>query len=361
MTDSFCALMVKGISITPDGVLSPCCRFGGTVEGSAATLKDDFHSPSLTSLREKMLAGERLPQCRKCYDEEDAGSRSLRQKSNDKLGTSPEVVLAHIDLAISNTCNLKCRFCSPIFSSSIATDLKRLGRHDGATIFKSGFDPNSVDLSALRVLEILGGEPLLEQETLCATLQAILDAHSDPQSVEIGITTNLTFRATPKLLDLLNRFKKTSIWFSIDAVGPLNDFIRRGSSFFRVVENLDHFVLRLPNASFFVNTAVNVYNVHLLPDLVQFVREHNPRLKHRLHFVHDPSWMAAWVLPDFERHALADAYETSGETILHPVAKQLRVRTGDFDTFLANTENDDVLASANPKLHAIMEEYRNRT
>jgi len=82
------------------------------------------------------MAGERISACEHCYRMEDAGSISMRQLANRGstemfVGQAREMVddraaeagpPSSLHLWLGNLCNMKCRMCSPIYSSQIAAD-----------------------------------------------------------------------------------------------------------------------------------------------------------------------------------------------------------------------------------------------
>lgn len=306
-----------------------------------------MEAPSWRALREAALSGERITGCEKCYDEEEADIRSLRQKSIALHGTDTTVEIAQLDVNFSNHCNLKCRFCSAASSSSIAAEDRQHRGFRGKALLTSGFDPNATNLSALRQLEFLGGEPLLQQDAMIATLNRVLATHPDPASIEVSYTTNATFRPGEDLAQRLAAFPKRAVWFSIDAWGGLNDYIRGGSRFEDVVETLDWYFERFgrEKGRWFVITAINAYNIHHLGSLAAYVAQRWPFVKHRHHFVYHPHWITAWSLPQVYRETLADEYEANNPCDIN-VADRLRLGAGgDFQSLITHTHELDRIRS----------------
>jgi glutamate-1-semialdehyde 2,1-aminomutase len=146
---TFCVLPFCQSMIMNDGKARLCCRstLDMTSEGRSlslhwATLADIWNSDHLRSVRSRMLEGKEVEDCRQCYTTEAEGGTSLRQMMNtsplfnvagednilekaktivyDQDGKAPPPSSLH--LWLGNLCNLKCRMCSPIFSSRIALD-----------------------------------------------------------------------------------------------------------------------------------------------------------------------------------------------------------------------------------------------
>ena len=88
MTDTWCSLAWNHHFIGPGGNCKPCCRFKGQCVPKDNNLNVDsldslFHNKFMSDLRYKMLKGEKIEGCSKCYEEEDTGKRlSIRQNYN---------------------------------------------------------------------------------------------------------------------------------------------------------------------------------------------------------------------------------------------------------------------------------------
>ncbi len=149
---TFCILPFCQAMITNDGKVKLCSLNHGTnlvSEGRIlslhqSSLEDIWNSEYFRQLRRQMLAGEKIASCAKCYTLEAEGSTSIRQVMNrypsqripvageeqimawaaaivdERGGQAPPPSALH--LWLGNLCNLKCRMCSPMFSSQIAGD-----------------------------------------------------------------------------------------------------------------------------------------------------------------------------------------------------------------------------------------------
>ena len=83
------------------------------------SLGEAFQSDFTNKIREKMLLGERLPGCGKCYAEEDMGKRSLRMINNAHPGTTitSEPKIRFLEFGGTNQCNLACTYCDSHYST----------------------------------------------------------------------------------------------------------------------------------------------------------------------------------------------------------------------------------------------------
>jgi hypothetical protein len=72
-----------------------------------------FNQKAFKEVRQVLSKGIRHPKCSWCFEEEDAGRKSKRQRDNDKYadwlrnGNAAFNGLAKIELNLGNTCNLK--------------------------------------------------------------------------------------------------------------------------------------------------------------------------------------------------------------------------------------------------------------
>ncbi len=100
---------------------------------------DNFHNtPAAIEDRQRMLDNQ-WPQagrgCEYCKDIEDLGGVSDRTFHNNIPGLTPvdfdintnQVTPRILEIFLSNTCDLACVYCMPIFSSRINDELKRYG------------------------------------------------------------------------------------------------------------------------------------------------------------------------------------------------------------------------------------------
>lgn len=149
---TFCAAPFYQINITNDGKARLCCRTHDSItEGNrplslhSETFEQIWNAGYMRTVRRAMLAGEKVDACVGCYATEADGGNSLRHILNahakrfmldaadDKAilaqarfvveeyaGIAPPPTAFH--LWLGNRCNLKCRMCSPMFSSQIAAD-----------------------------------------------------------------------------------------------------------------------------------------------------------------------------------------------------------------------------------------------
>ena len=269
----------------------------------------DFHNlPRKIADREMMLEGK-WPGggCEYCKNIEDSGGYSDRQLHLTKpfehmtvkeLLTDPtatKVTPRTLEVYFNNTCNLKCIYCGPWFSSKIAAELKKHGSFgDDAysdqydawqmnseydQMVKLLFEWMALNHKDLTTFQILGGEPFLQKE-FDMTLD-FFEEHPSP-NLDFNIVTNLT--TDDKRMDhFIGRFerligkrklKNLQITASLDCWGPQAEYIRSDLDLAQWERNFDKLIqkkwIRMQ-----VNHAINVLSIKYMPDLLRRMQKWN--------------------------------------------------------------------------------------
>ena len=208
----------------------------------------DFHNtPEKIQDRERMLQGQ-WPKsgCEYCRNIELAGGASDRITNLDfwKFDQPKEIIAdltatsvtpKILEIYFNNTCNLKCTYCGPYFSSLWDDENIRFG--GGAYLIDSNFEVNKQkcfswlkeNIQELHQLNVLGGEPLYQNE-----FDQLLDILETTPSPELTLTffSNLAV-AQDKLIEKINRIerlkerghiKKLMITASLDCWGDEQEF-----------------------------------------------------------------------------------------------------------------------------------------
>ena len=258
---TFCPYLFLHYHLDTDKATKLCCNAIGNINGKKISFDDSIYR----TLREKSLNGEKLKACKKCYQAEENGYTSLRQRCIDDLTDRADTLFSQVekhknnqsilplwyDLRISNNCNLTCIMCGPNYSSTWA---KELGNED---IFLTQETDIEINKDTYKI-QLAGGEPFMIKKF--ATMLSKI-SNTD---CEIVVNTNATIITKP-LLDQLKRFKNVWIVLSLDGYGELNNNIRRGSNWNTIVNNIKR--LQDDNFTLLVNTALQKDNVNHLYEL----------------------------------------------------------------------------------------------
>jgi organic radical activating enzyme len=243
---------------------------------------ENFNSSKMKELRYSMVNNIRNSACSSCYSQEDQGMVSPRIRENTSwlkwhsthdaiercLDNYSSQQLMHpisYDLRYSNTCTLKCRMCNSSSSSAINAEYKKLTDKWPEKFWTvSNHKINhEVDLhSDIQKIYLAGGEPLVEN----LNLHLLEQVANFNDKITILINTSLNV-VNDKFFNLLNRFKYLTLVVSIDGTNNVNDYIRHGSNFEIVKENIKKF----SNHDIMFSTCVSMYNIFNLKDLVNFI------------------------------------------------------------------------------------------
>jgi len=228
-----------------------------------------YFQKNMSELRTAILSGQASSVCNDCYTMEQHGKVSGRQRqllkvgildqhfekslasstlklafdySNDNRGHTDRTVMDwQIDLG--NYCNSACVFCSPESSSKLATEFKKLGMIDQMPPPSWCDDPALLDQFVqvlttskdLKYLHFIGGETLITPG-FKTILTALVNADLASQTI-IGFTTNLNVWSDD-IVELLTQFQQVNLGMSIEALTPVNDYVRYPSQLDRTIDLL---------------------------------------------------------------------------------------------------------------------------
>lgn len=286
----------------------------------------DFHNLPRKLNDRKLMAEGTWPGggCEYCKDIEDADGFSDRQMhltdeyenlTPHELLTDPTALKVNptvLEVYFNNTCNLKCVYCGPWFSSKIEDEYKKHG-----TVFNTGrsnwdqwsmnkdydqmvqalwlwLEKNHQDL---RSFHILGGEPFMQKEF--DDCLDFFDSHPNP-NMEFVIITNLSV-GDKKMDHYIDRFKALiakrklkalQITASLDCWGPQQEYVRSGLNLKQWERNFEK-LLKLKWIRLQVNHAICGLSVKTMPELLQKMQQWSSirPIFNNFMTVQDPSYM----------------------------------------------------------------------
>ena len=341
-----CVMPFHHMAMRPDGQIFPCCVFRQeeVPEDLNVAHPDPFNHEYMNWLRQKMLNDEYVHGCRKCYDDEKHSARSMRTDliapwggdfglPSKEEGLGRVKKLTNIDLALSNVCNNKCRMCMPQLSTHWYSDAKKLGMEIPKGVITDNTIVDSYDLSDLRFIKVLGGEPMMEQ----AKLKKVLNKCT-LENITILLVTNVSILPDDELLSLLKQCKNVNIDLSIDSYGKLNEFLRKDSNWENVSNNIQWYKQHFDNIN--VHSAISIYNVNKLHEIIDFCNDND--LYHECVVVDGPQWMQPRNLPQeikpWVNQYLEDLYlkvPVTYKKIINLLKNEMNV-DGDFGLFVRN-------------------------
>lgn len=294
---TFCLAPWLSIHTWPDGKTFPCCLWDsndpiGNVNNN--TLKEIWNSDKLKETRLKMLSGEIVKSCSRCYDLEEMGEDSYRlginKRHKDKTylindtksdGSLDDMKLHLWDVRLSNFCNFKCRSCGAELSSSWHSDTLKLGattdQYPKALInindrssFMTMLTPH---YKYVDEIYFAGGEPLIMPEHYTILNKLIEIGRTD---VMIRYSTNfskLSFGKT-HIFDLWKHFSDLQLYISIDGIGKIGEYVRKGfndEEFYNNITSLSKSNIKLKEWGYTITYGVLNY-LHLFDLIVEFLK-----------------------------------------------------------------------------------------
>jgi hypothetical protein len=270
---NYCPLFFKGIS-THNDHYTLCCS--SDVVGKSDTI--DFNSDKLNTIR-STWQDKKVEVCNGCWQSEQNGGTSRRQIELEWLMNNPEIdetstELLCLDYDVGNLCNAACIMCSPGSSSLWQAEL-------GEEFFSTTDPTKKLDLSKLRRIYLVGGEPFLIKETKNMLLN-IKQQQGTLENLEVECQTNGSNFKNNQIMSLLHECKKVTIKISIDAVGKEYEYIRHPLRWQTIEENFN-FLLKNYKFEVEVGATIGIHNIDCLPDFYKWfqIQQQNFNLSDR--------------------------------------------------------------------------------
>lgn len=263
-----------------------------------------FHNlPQKLRDRDVMLQGKWPGHgCEYCRNTEQAGGYSDRQMQldtqRDNRLTPPELIAdpsltkitpTILEVYFNNTCNMKCIYCGPHFSSAWQQENRKFGTSSG----KENNNPyyqQMVDnmwqylddndrYKSLHRFHVLGGEPFIIPE-----IEDCIDfweKHPNP-NLTISIISNLnvpherykSYIDRMERLALTGKIYKLQLTGSLDAWGEEQEYTRFGLNLELWKQNFEY-ILRKPAINPSINSALSALTIKKIPALLRMINGWN--------------------------------------------------------------------------------------
>lgn len=324
-----------GLATREDGAIKICCRSQPVGWIQKQSLEEVWNSDKMRDVRRQVLSGERPDVCMPCFHLEDQGVESLRQRHTrgvipearvnlypdalDKLEDdySMPFELPTMEIKINNLCNLKCRMCNPLDSTSwtdwkeveefyekennyLVPVVKKLTKRPGQYI--GAFDDSAHWWSSFekllphfRRVEFAGGEPLMDPNHY-----KILDMLKPyAKDIEIKYATNgtkLGISDGRTVFDYWPHFRSVAVNVSIDGIHDVYEYIRGNSDFSLIEENIKK-IKQISNISRIVGAfTVQSNNIMQIDRVIEYFLNDLGIIFYS-HRVNYPRALSAQVLP----------------------------------------------------------------
>lgn len=327
-----------GFSNNPTGRAQPCCLFKGNVKGAAGedmyvqqhSVKDIFTSEYMKDLRQQFREGKQPEGCSTCWTDESNGYNSKRILYNSDvypvLGKNidwreePEQPVEY-QMIISNSCNLKCRSCSPSHSTLWQQEMKK---HEGEPWthqfhmpHKQAGDENGMLWKKreewyknLRRIEVVGGEPMYIKQWHKIFDELIVSGKS--KEIALDMSTNCNIILPELLQKWIDNYERVGVGLSVDGIGSTYNYMRHPGKWEVVYDNIKkYYQFHLNNHNFhcqlsFTLSWVNALELTRMHDLI---KARFPEMKIWNNLVHHPEWMSLKSAPEKLKNHLYEIWK----------------------------------------------------
>jgi MoaA/NifB/PqqE/SkfB family radical SAM enzyme len=316
LPNTICPLPWMHLEIDHKGFIRPCCVFRGNVGHiNNETIQDVFNNQTMTSIREDFLKGKKPNGCKTCWDNESQGVISNRTYHTGLLKkdlltqflSNPEIT--SIDIKPGNTCNFKCRICSPTSSSLYANEQNRFLK------IQPSLPENWIDntqhinqlidlLPTLKNIDMYGGEPFLIKKFNLLLKHAVDKNYA--KHIRLHYNTNGSIYPL-HLFEYWKHFQHIDLQFSIDNIGSRFE-LERGGLWSEVEQNIKNLLLlNFSNLSISIMPAISIMNVFYIGELINWANSLG--LKVNPLYVHYPEEFSIKNLTKSAKELLIKKYQ----------------------------------------------------
>lgn len=297
--------------IDGSGRVKPCCRFKGDLGNLSESLNEKFYGEKMQQLRSEMISGKRPSGCIRCWQEEDSGKKSLRQRynSHNLLGVQNIDILnpkiEWLELAISNDCNLACRMCNSRYSHRLyEEELKIFGKAE-VTEKRTKMDIKCIydNLKDLKHLKITGGEPLVTPDHW-KLIDHIIETNL-AKNMYLNYSTNNTVFPKKSIVDRWKQFRYVEVAISLDSINKdENEYLRYPSKQEDVIKNIEGFLALKSELDIRIiaRPTITILNVFHLPETLEWLFFKG--IKFNATHLANPSYLSVTVLPLSEKEKI---------------------------------------------------------
>jgi MoaA/NifB/PqqE/SkfB family radical SAM enzyme len=324
-----------GLATRGDGAILACCRSQpvGWIQNNS--LEDIWNNKTMRSIRQKVLNDERPNECSACFNLEDQGVESLRQRHikgkipESRVNLYPNALskmnseyympfeIPTMEIKLNNLCNLKCKMCHPLDSTSwndwdqvesfyknennfMVDVINNLNLKKNPYLDNFDDNPNWWNsfekiIPYFRRAEFAGGEPLMDPQHY-----RILDMLAPyGNQIEIKYATNMSvlgIKGGRTIWDYWPKFKSVAVNVSIDGLEESYENIRGNANWDIMIDNIKK-IKTIPNISRIVGAVcVQAGNIMILDKMIEYFLDDLGIVFYNNHCEY-PNLLSAQVIP----------------------------------------------------------------
>ena len=321
LSDTVCVHPWFNLYIGPAGDIQPCCDSDhsmslGNIKNNS--ISEIVNSDKFINVQKLMLSRKRPPECSRCYNLEDQGIESKRNKLNAQFKQQYKEITTKqqhsfnansLDLNLGNTCNFKCRMCTGFSSSKLRSEEIEINTHGIEYSYikqhqiKNRINEiNNYALTASR-LSFAGGESLLINE-----YNNILDFLITNNRIDIELTYSTNLSVLPEhVLERWKYFKNINVIVSIDATSQYAEYYRNGTIWNDIVDNFLK-LQSITNVKVAIRSTISIYNAFAMINFQkQWIQQNKMDINNTvINVVEYPDYLTLQVLPVKYKNKLND-------------------------------------------------------
>ena len=333
-SETFCVLPWMHQHVGTRGDVKPCCVYQTKMElGNLKehSLSEIWNNENYKNIRLDVLHGRYNEGCGSCNNRTHLGDVYRDEFNRDFFKNNPGIrdIIAstrsdghldthemhYIDVRFNNLCNLSCRSCGAMYSTSWIEDSKKLydkiDMEDVEEKFtlsgKSKYD--TLDqlmphLETAKIIYFAGGEPLMQWEHYEVLKR--LDELGLCDEVEIRYNTNFSkfkLKNYDNVLDYWKKFKSVRVSASLDGNHGVAEYWRNGTDWSEIVANRELLEQECPDVHFGISCTVS------WPNMLNAIDFHKEWLVNNwiktdsfwLNIAATPSYYSLSNIPDFKK------------------------------------------------------------
>lgn len=215
---------------------SPCCLLRNK-DGTAW----ENNKSNIQELIQEHKSGVKTSFCKQCWDTEEVGITSQRQRYNQlykKYLAQNERLVKALTIPVGNVCNLYCVTCNAGVSTSWIKKQMSFAKRNTPLQYGVITEVVPSDIKNIKDaehVEFIGGETL-KSFSLWSHLSKI------DKSTSFSLQTNGTVELNEKQIELLKSFENFNICFSLDGYGKIFEYIRQPAKWPEVCSNINRYM-----------------------------------------------------------------------------------------------------------------------
>jgi len=258
----------------------------------------------------EMLEGVRPKECEYCWNVEDLSNehisdrvyKSCQSWAHDMIpkiieNKTEDIEPSYLEISFSNTCNLKCSYCTPDISSQWYQEIEKFGGYPTSENFnnldylksinklpyKNSEENPYVDAfwkwwpelyPKLDTLRLTGGEPLLSKDVWMVIDELI---KNPKPNLTFAINTNLCApdelidKLIDKIQQLEGKLKEIQIFTSNESTGKQAEYSRFNMNYNTWSRNLEKVLESTKNVIVANMTTVNIFSIENYDEYIEYL------------------------------------------------------------------------------------------